>query len=53
MTWLAVVDGDIRGFGSGGHKEGQWTSGRGDVSELGRPGFDSSSRQSQVVAHKH
>ena len=30
--------------------EGPWLSGRANVSEPGRPGFDSSSRQLQVVA---
>ena len=32
---------------------GQWPSGRVDLSEPGGPGFDSSSRQPQVVAHQH
>ena len=36
-------------------REEQWPSGKGDVSEPGGPGFDSSirSRQPQVVAHQH
>ena len=33
--------------------EGRWPRGRADVSEPGGPGFDSSSRQPQVVAHQH
>ena len=33
--------------------EGRWPSGRADVSEPGGPGFDSSSRQPQVVAYQH
>ena len=33
--------------------EGRWPRGRVDVSEPGGPGFDSSSRQPQVVAHQH
>ena len=33
--------------------EGRWPSGRANVSEPGGPGFDSSSRQPQVVAHQH
>ena len=32
--------------------EWQWLSGKADVSEPGGPGFDSSSRQPQVVAHQ-
>ena len=32
---------------------GRWPRGRADVSEPGGPGFDSSSRQPQVVAHQH
>ena len=35
------------------YREGRWPSGRADVSEPGGPGFDSSSRQPQVVAHQH
>ena len=34
-------------------QEGRWPRGRVDVSEPGGPGFDSSSRQPQVVAHQH
>ena len=34
-------------------REGRWPRGRVDVSELGGPGFDSLSRQPQVVAHQH
>ena len=34
-------------------KSRQWPSGRADFSEPGGPGFDSSSRQPQVVAHQH
>ena len=33
--------------------EGQWPSGRVEASEPGGPGFDSSSRQPQVVAQQH
>ena len=33
--------------------EGRWPSGRVEASEPGGPGFDSSSRQPQVVAHQH
>ena len=33
--------------------EGQWPSGRVDSSEPGGPGFHSSSRQPQIVAHRH
>ena len=33
--------------------EGQWPGGKADVSEPGGPGFDSSSRQPQVVAHQY
>ena len=33
--------------------KGRWPRGRADVSEPGGPGFDSSSRQPQVVAHQH
>ena len=33
--------------------EERWLKGRADVSEPGGPGFDSSSRQPQVVAHQH
>ena len=33
--------------------EGQWPSGRADFSEPGGPGFESSSRQPQIFAHRH
>ena len=33
--------------------EGQWPSGRVDFSEPGGPGFDSSSRQPQVISIEH
>ena len=50
---MMVFERSTLGRGDGLYIEVDIYRGRVDVSEPGGPGFDSSSRQPQVVAHQH